>query len=64
MVDITCMYIYKDPLLLGFFSVIVEAVVILVVVLLDTPLPSWIYPFIFYVQVLYNSVSCNGFCDR
>ena len=31
--------------------VVLDAVVFLVITLLDKPLPSWTYPFIFYIQV-------------
>ena len=32
-------------------SVVLDTVVFLVITLLDKPLPSWTYPFIFYIQV-------------
>ena len=32
-------------------TVIADAVVFIMLILLDRPLPSWTYPFIFYLQV-------------
>ena len=35
-------------------SVVVDAVVIATLVLLDRPLPSWLHPFLFYIQVSHH----------
>lgn len=33
------------------YAVIIVAVVLIVIILFDRPLPDWIVPFIFYIQV-------------
>ena len=48
---IIILYICSRCVLFSHNTVIADAVVIIVLVFLDKPIPSWIYPFIFYIQV-------------
>ena len=53
---ICCFMVYQSPCcflhsVFIWYLVIVDVVAFLLLVFIDRPLPSWIYPFIFYIQV-------------
>lgn len=35
------------------YTVVSDAIIFTIIVIADVPLPDWIYPFIFYIQVEY-----------
>lgn len=41
------------PCTLSFHAVVADAIVFVILLLLDKPLPAWLYPFVFYFQVIY-----------
>lgn len=39
-------------IIINFHAVVADAIVFVILLLLDKPLPTWLYPFVFYIQVI------------